>query len=97
MSNMSYCRFENTNADLADCLDALLEMTENKRKEDKLGREELRAAKALAAKCLEIIDVLIEHAGKDIDDVEAIHLEEAIESINDECVETDDEDEDDEE
>ena len=25
MANMSYCRFENTNFDFADCLEALLE------------------------------------------------------------------------
>jgi hypothetical protein len=26
MSNMSYCRFENTHSDLLDCYDALIEM-----------------------------------------------------------------------
>lgn len=27
MSNMSYCRFENTSADLEDCIEAIQEMT----------------------------------------------------------------------
>mgnify|MGYP003128438034 FL=1 len=29
MSNMSYCRFENTSRDLQDCLDALEELINN--------------------------------------------------------------------
>lgn len=89
MSNMSYCRFENTSNDLVDCLDALKAMIENKQREDHLGREELRAAKTMATLCLEYVELLAEHAGKDLEDCDVAVLEDAMESINDECVEKD--------
>ncbi len=38
MSNMSYCRFTNTRADLNDCLDAL-------RRDDRLSGMEVRAGR----------------------------------------------------
>ena len=93
MSNMSYCRFENTSRDLADCLEALKEMVEGEKADDKLGREELRAAKSLAVTCLEIVELLAEHAEKDLEDVDTLVLEDAVESINDECDQTDDDEE----
>lgn len=43
MSNMSYCRFENTVPDLDDCYDALGEISEL----SDLGEDEKRAAIAL--------------------------------------------------
>ena len=50
MSNMSYCRFENTNNDLFDCLNAL----ENN---DSLSESEFRKLKSLIGYCQEIIDL----------------------------------------
>jgi len=44
MSNMSYCRFQNTYRDLLDCQNALEE-------EDQLSPEEYRAAKNLLDVC----------------------------------------------
>lgn len=45
MSNMSYCRFENTVSDLADCVDAL----ESGDLPD--SEEEIRAAQRIAEHC----------------------------------------------
>lgn len=47
MSNMSYCRFENTLGDLQDCYDALREGAE-------LSEEEERAKEWLIQLCSEI-------------------------------------------
>jgi hypothetical protein len=46
MSNMSYCRFQNTLSDLRDCEEAL---DETNNLED-LGEDEERAAKAVLAR-----------------------------------------------
>lgn len=49
MSNMSYCRFENTLADLEDCYDALINQTEWDIKE--LSDEEYRSQVRLIKLC----------------------------------------------
>ena len=46
MSNMSYCRFQNTLPDLRDCRDAL---------DDEVGPEEEAARKKLIKICREIV------------------------------------------
>lgn len=51
MSNMSYCRFENTLADLKDCDEAL-----NDRGLDDLSESEKKAAIKLIAMCKHIAD-----------------------------------------
>lgn len=51
MANMSYCRFENTLADLADCLRAL-----HRKEYNKLNSYEQKAAIELIAMCKEISD-----------------------------------------
>lgn len=48
MSNMHYCRFQNTLADLRDCYDAL---NENNEIYEGLSEEETRAAKRLLILC----------------------------------------------
>ena len=50
MSNMSYCRFQNTLHDLDDCLDHL--------EDDNLSREEKRAKTQLISRCREILELL---------------------------------------
>lgn len=60
MSNMSYCRFENTLADLRDCYDALGESG----LED-LSPDERRAAESLLVLCQNI-------AGDFEDEIEAL-------------------------
>jgi hypothetical protein len=47
MSNMSYCRFQNTLGDLLDCQDALGEITNL----DQLSPDEERAARRLLKLC----------------------------------------------
>jgi hypothetical protein len=51
MSNMSYCRFQNTLKDLRDCAEALEEIGDNLAE---LSKDEARAATALIAICQEI-------------------------------------------
>ena len=51
MSNMSYCRFQNTLRDLKDCLDALCDIDGNL---SELSKEETRAADSLILVCEEI-------------------------------------------
>ena len=51
MSNMSYCRFQNTLHDLKDCLDALCDIDGNL---SELSKEEARAADRLIIVCEEI-------------------------------------------
>ena len=69
MSNMSYCRFENTSNDLSDCKDALEALLdcEHGGPQDSggLSDHELPAAKRLAATALEIVLRLAEEAGID--------------------------------
>lgn len=51
MSNMSYCRFQNTLADLRDCEEKLMDLQGDL---SSLSKEEQRAAKALIAVCYAI-------------------------------------------
>lgn len=61
MSNMSYCRFQNTCGDLSDCADALESLFNTARyaddQEEALSDDELRAAKRLLALCERINDM----------------------------------------
>lgn len=54
MTNMSYCRFQNTLSDLEDCVDALYEISDL----DELSDDEKRAAKKLIKACIEVNDNL---------------------------------------
>ncbi len=61
MSNMSYCRFENTLRDLRDCISAVREAleddtTQRKFLEELSSEHERDAFKALAAECQEFLD-----------------------------------------
>ena len=51
MSNMSYCRFQNTLPDLIDCNEALQDVDDNLAE---LSRDEARAANELIRICQEI-------------------------------------------
>lgn len=64
MSNMSYCRFENTNTDLADCIEAL----EGLRGGDQgsLSDSELMKAKALVSQCAQLIEMIQDESGADL-------------------------------
>lgn len=83
MSNMSYCRFQNTASDLDDCKAALLAMVEGDA--GKLSRDELRAAKRLVVSCAEIISLLAEDVEGFVSNPDLI--EEAVQMLNDDAEE----------
>jgi oligoendopeptidase F len=70
MSNMSYCRFQNTDKDLRDCEEALEELFsggDNNEGDGALSREELEAAVSLVETCMRIAERVAEEAGLDLD------------------------------
>jgi hypothetical protein len=71
MSNMSYCRFQNTLSDLADCHNALGEIFDADH--GKLSEDELHAARRLIETCGEILQLVAEHGlGVDVDNLDDI-------------------------
>ena len=66
MSNMSYCRFENTHRDLLDCQYALELLLDGQI--GKLSDPELQAAKRLVRACFDIVQVITDQTGSDPDD-----------------------------
>lgn len=64
MSNMSYCRFENTARDLADCRGALESLFEG---EESLSGAELMHAKYLVRTCADILARVAEARYLDLD------------------------------
>lgn len=84
MSNRSYCRFENTDRDLADREHVLEEMFAGEH--DPLSDEELRAAKRLVNRCINIIAGVADYAGIDIDlDELERAIEETLDTANADC------------
>ena len=65
MSNMSYCRFQNTASDLDDCQHALEELIWDGT--GKLSQEEVYAAEMLVQSCMDIVLLLAEVRGINID------------------------------
>lgn len=65
MSNMSYCRFQNTSGDFRDCDEALEEMIDGAG--DSLSEDELAAAKSLAKRACAMVERLADRAGLDVD------------------------------
>ncbi len=76
MSNMSYCRFENTARDLADCQEVLEELFDGSA--EPLSASELAAAKDLVSRCLAIALNTAEAAGVDIEDLDDAHSEDGM-------------------
>lgn len=77
MGNMSYCRFRNTEQNLADCESALEKLIEgdianSERGELSISDEELKAAAKLVERCANILRLIQEATGvdDDIDDIE---------------------------
>lgn len=68
MSNMSYCRFENTLGDLQDCVYALEAIDEGEA--PPLSRTEARAAEQLLVLATDLAVRLSEYSRKDIEDLE---------------------------
>lgn len=65
MSNMSYCRFENTARDLEDCSNALEEMINDPTAEP-VNRHEMDAAPRLFDSAAAILSMLAQHMGASI-------------------------------
>jgi len=63
MSNMSYCRFQNTLHDLKDCASAVEEILD--RGDDPLGGDELEAATHLVESMAKALIFVAESAGID--------------------------------
>jgi len=82
MSNMSYCRFQNTLSDLQDCVDALEAMRDDPGAETALSRAELAAAKGLVQLCATMIEVALNGADHNLDLDE---LESNVDIIQAEC------------
>jgi len=54
MSNMSYCRFQNTSNDLQDCIDAIEEMNNNNGRngyDEPLSNDEQEAFRSMIEMC----------------------------------------------
>lgn len=66
MSNMSYCRFQNTSNDLSACQGALEELFEGTKR---LSPEELAAAKQLVETCADIVALVCEGGNLEVDDL----------------------------
>lgn len=79
MSNMSYCRFENTDKDLADCQDALEGILHGSA-EDQLGRRELDAMKSLVNRCFNITQLLAEAVGFELETLDANSTRDAVDA-----------------
>ncbi len=65
MSNMSYCRFENTSNDLQDCLEAMQELIDNNGVDedgDTLSKREINAMhnmRPMAEEFIELYETLL--------------------------------------
>lgn len=64
MSNMSYCRFQNTQSDLSDCRAALEELHDGDSRS--LSESETAAAKRLANDCAAILSMLADVLGHEV-------------------------------
>ena len=73
MSNMSYCRFENTYNDLSDCAGALQEPDEGK-----LSDSERRARRHLIEMCMEIVENFGDMTDDDLDKMAPRYEEEEV-------------------
>ena len=62
MANMSYCRFQNTERDFQDCVNAVGDPAQDFRD---LSPEELRAAKRLAMACEEYLELYRQYEESD--------------------------------
>jgi hypothetical protein len=67
MSNMSYCRFENTARDFADCAGKIEELIAGEG--PKLSRSELLHARTLVSEALALVEQVAEYAGIPVEDL----------------------------
>lgn len=77
MSNMSYCRFENTVADLTDCQDALEAILEHDLEDhdgQPISERERAAAIELVDRCLSIACLVADHCGGNLEEDGSVDL-----------------------
>lgn len=92
MSNMSYCRFQNTDTDLADCEGVLGDLLGRDPDIGPLSHEELAAANRLVKRCRDIIAMVAEWAASSDDDSPALtdsDIERALSDANAEAEDND--------
>lgn len=89
MSNMSYCRFRNTLADLSECVDDLERritgegVDEDGDPMEPLSADEERAAVQLIDKCRDLCQMVLEESGQN--DLNDVDLDAVIEDVQTNC------------
>lgn len=83
MSNMSYCRFQNTSKDFDDCAEAIRDLENFEA--GPLSSEELRAAKSMYGQALEMLQALAERVGVDLEELDDDDIDKALDELNDEA------------
>ncbi|MGO1069662.1 hypothetical protein [Lysobacter sp. CA199] len=78
MTNMSYCRFQNTALHLKVCEEVLEDLADGD--PERLSDEELEAAKRLVASCLNIVQLLAERGSLEFEP--NMDLETVVEELN---------------
>jgi len=79
MSNMSYCRFENTSRDFSDCVDALEQIEFGN--EEPLSRREHAAAIDLLVKATDMLLAVSLATGVEVDDLEEEHFDQYLKNL----------------
>lgn len=70
MSNMSYCRFQNTKNDLEDCVNVLMGESEHYQNVNKLSREEKRAYENMKELCEQFLSYCDEFETRELNEQE---------------------------
>ena len=83
MSNMSYCRFENTSRDMTDCAEALENFLYG---DEEISESEIHYAANLIEKSIEMLSHLADHEGKGVGEFvteiyDSVDMEEHVLSI----------------
>lgn len=73
MANMSYCKFQNTATDFADCTGTIEDMLYGSARS--LSSDELRAAKIMMRAALDAVRLLMEAIGKDAEAIDEIEYD----------------------
>jgi hypothetical protein len=86
MSNMSYCRFENTKKDLDDCQDAIdnlvaAPLCQDGEEAEPLSDREEFSAKYLLKTCLALVEQVAEAQGRDLGDLDDTDIDAFINEI----------------
>jgi len=77
MSNMSYCRFQNTSGDLHECKGVLEELLGGACSEP-LSLDEVAAAKRLVMDCLDLVLNVAEAAGLGLADLDNLYADDKV-------------------